>query len=353
MIKNKLEHLYIHIPFCKSICTYCDFVRQIPKCNQEIDTYLNLICKQIKDECKGLKFKTIYIGGGTPNSLNNSQLNKLLSQLKPLLKNKYEFTIECNPEFINQNQINVFKLNKINRISLGVQTTNNKINKLFNRKHTLNDVVHAIDLLQKNKLNNISLDFIYGFKLIANHDIENAIKLIKSKKIKHVSFYSLELKKGSILTQQKYQLNDELIDHQFAYIINQLKKYGYQRYEVSNWAINSKYYSQHNLCYWNTKQWKAIGLGGYGLESMNYYHYEGNINKMIKIDSKYSLKDLYQHILIMGLRLVKSLNLKIKQNLDAYNFFKNKIDPQLISIKNNYLKAKNINLLDDILINII
>ena len=96
-----------------------------------------------------------------------------------------------------------------------------------------------------------------------------------------------------------------------------------------------------------------MGLGAYGLEKMNYYHYEGNVNNFKKVNQQYSLKEYYQHILIMGLRLIEGIDLSIEKNLKAYEFFKNDINPNLIEIKNNHLKAKNINQLDDILISII
>ena len=346
---KKVEHLYIHVPFCKSICSYCDFVRSIPKCAGEINRYLINIVKDIKHKCKSLKFKTIYVGGGTPNSLTNEQLKVLLSELSKHLKKTYEFTIECNPEFINQSQIDIFKKYKVNRISLGVQTRNNKILKEFNRKHTNAQVDKAIKLLQKNKLNNISVDFIYGYSKMTKQDIDKDIKFVLDNHIPHASFYSLELKSNSILTKSKYQLDDELIDKQLAYIIKKFKDINYARYEVSNWCLNKKYQSQHNLAYWNTKPWKAFGNGAYGFENMIYYH----IDKDKKISHIYSCKEYYQHILIMGLRLVNGFDLKNQDHKKAWDYFKNKIDPKLYFVKNNNVIVKDINKLDDILINII
>ena len=232
-MKNKVDSLYIHIPFCKSICTYCDFVREVVKCQRQEDDYIIKICSQINKECKH-KFKTIYIGGGTPNSLSDTNLNLLLSTCKKIKAKDCELTVECNPEFINNNQANIFKKFGVNRISLGVQTLNKKINKIFNRKHSNQDVINAIKILRKNNIENISLDFIYGYDLLKLKDIENNVKFIVNNKIPHSSFYSLEIKENSILAKQKYQINDELIDSQFKYIIDMMKKYKYQRYEVSN-----------------------------------------------------------------------------------------------------------------------
>ena len=346
---KEVKHLYIHIPFCKHICSYCDFVRKVPSCMCEVNDYLNKLNQDIINECKNLKFKTIYIGGGTPNSLNDTQLTFLLSTLTKYLDKDYEFTIECNPEFITQSQINIFKKYKVNRISLGVQTRNRKILNDFNRKHTNLQVDKAIKLFQKNKLTNISVDFIYGYHKMTNKDIDADIKLLLDYHIPHVSFYSLELKPGSTLTKQKYQLDEELIDKQFAYIINKLKSNHYIRYEISNWCLNDKYRSQHNLAYWQTKQWKALGYGAYGFENMCYYYFDKNK----KISHKYSCKEYYQHILIMGLRLLEGLDLTNPDFKKAWNYFKNKIDPKLYFVENNHVIIKNINTLDEVLINII
>ena len=351
-MNKRVNNLYIHIPFCKSICTYCDFVRIVPKSQKQEDSYINLICDQIIKECKN-KFETIYIGGGTPNSLSFKNLNKLLTICKKIKKNNCEFTIECNPEFVDKQQVTLFKKYGVNRISLGLQSTNELINKKFNRKHILSHVINAIKLLRINNINNISLDFIYGYELMELKDIKDNINFVINYKIPHVSFYSLEVKNNSILTKQNYKSNDIKIDKQFAYIIKQMKSNKFIRYEVSNWCINSKFQSKHNLCYWNTKDWKAIGLGAYGLENMNYYHYDGDINKLHKVIKHYNLHEYYFHVVMMGLRLICGLNLKNQLHARAFNYFKNKIDPNLILIKNHHIKAKNINQIDEILISII
>ena len=351
-MKSKVNSLYIHIPFCKSICTYCDFMREIARCQKQEDDYIAKICNQINKECNH-KFKTIYVGGGTPNCLSDNNLNLLLSTCKKIKAKDCEFSIECNPEFINHNQVNIFKKFGVNRISLGVQTLNENINKIFNRKHTNKDVVNAIKLLRKNNIKNISLDFIYGYGLMKLKDIENNVKFIINNKIPHCSFYSLEIKENSILAKQKYQINDELIDKQFKYIIDMMKKYKYQRYEISNWCINKKYQCQHNLAYWNTNDWKAIGLGAYGLENRNYYYYSGTTTNFKKINNKYSDKDYYFQVIMMGFRLIKGLDLKNSTHVKAFNFFKDKIDPKLFKITKDNIKVKNVNQLDNILISLI
>jgi oxygen-independent coproporphyrinogen-3 oxidase len=183
---TQTKHLYVHIPFCHSICSYCDFVRFV-KNDEVVDTYTDKVIKEIKTKCRNHKFKTIYVGGGTPNSLNEKQLRALLGTLNKYLDKDYEFTIECNPEYLTIQQSHILKANKVNRASIGVQTVNNTLLRKFHRQHTLNDVKRAITNLRKVGINNISLDFIYGFNELSNGDVNNAIKFIKNARIPHVS----------------------------------------------------------------------------------------------------------------------------------------------------------------------
>jgi oxygen-independent coproporphyrinogen-3 oxidase len=234
MIKkiNRPKHLYIHIPFCKNICHYCDFVRFVTNKKTQ-QKYIKKIILELNELPKNY-FKTIYIGGGTPNCLDNILLSLLLKTCKKLLEKKYEFTIECNPEFVDQKQVNIFNTYNINRISIGAQTTNNLILKKYNRKHSFDDVVNAIKILRLNNIDNINLDFIYGFNELKKTDIVNVIKFVKKNKIPHVSFYALELKENSFISKNKIFLSDEKIDDELKLIVSLFKKNNYHRYEVSS-----------------------------------------------------------------------------------------------------------------------
>jgi oxygen-independent coproporphyrinogen-3 oxidase len=227
------RHLYIHIPFCKNICTYCDFVR-FKNCENKIDSYLKKIIKDIDTQVSAKTLDSIYIGGGTPNCLTIPQLKLLLKKCAQFIHKKTEFTIECNPEFVSHAQAKLFQSCGVNRISLGAQTTNNLILKKYGRKHTVQDLVTAIKILQKNKLTNLSLDFIYGFNELTNKDLQKSIDFIEEHKIPHVSFYALELKAKAIITHNSYQINELQSDTQLAYIIKHLDAKKYHRYEVSN-----------------------------------------------------------------------------------------------------------------------
>lgn len=350
-MKNNTNHLYIHIPFCKEICTYCDFYRTKTNNYSVKKIYINKIINELNQDNN--LYKTIYIGGGTPNYLDDELLNNLLKNLKNKLQNNFEFTIECNPEFINENQLEVFKKNNVNRISLGVQTLNENILKLLKRTHNNNHVYNAIKLLNDFKFNNISLDFIYNLPLMKNKDLYDIFKFIKENYIKHISFYSLEIKEGSILNKSNYKINHNLEEEQFEIIKNEFEKLNYDRYEISNWAINHNYYSNHNLAYWNMENWKALGISSYGFENNIYYKNEGNINDWKKIDQNWSKLDLLQNIFIMGLRKTEGIDLNKPINKKAYLFLKNKLNFNNLVLENNKLKVKNIDLLNETLIDII
>ena len=140
------KHLYIHLPFCKNICTYCDFVR-IQQINPTVHkTYLDLILNEVKNSSNLHQYSTIYLGGGTPNVLNDANLNYLLSNLVNYLdlSADYEFCIELNPDSVTKSQVDILKQNKINRVSLGVQTTNDAINLFLHRYSKLDEAIQAI-----------------------------------------------------------------------------------------------------------------------------------------------------------------------------------------------------------------
>lgn len=349
-MKNKTKHLYIHIPYCKDICHYCDFYRF--KSNDQIK--MNQYIKRIIQEIKKTEstFDSIYIGGGTPNYLSTKTLKQLLLSLQKNLNKKTEFTIECNPELISEEQVKLFVENKVNRISLGVQTLNEKILILLNRKHKNIDVIKALDLFKKYKLNNISCDFIYNLPLMRKQDVIDVIEFIQKHQIKHISWYALELKENSFLNQSKYKLDKDL-EYDFSdQIILELNKIKLTRYEISNWCKYKKYQSKHNLCYWKLNNWKGIGNGAYGFENNNYYLIKSSQNKFIKENNIWDLNEILLNKLIMGLRIVEGISLKNKINKQAYLKYFETIKDETI-VENEKLKAKDIDNLNELLLKLI
>lgn len=347
------KHLYIHIPFCKSICTYCDFVR-IHNINPKTHkTYIDLVIEKLQNEASLHQFTTIYIGGGTPNALNDENLEYLLNFLSKYLNlnTQYEFCIELNPELITVSQVHILAKYGINRVSLGVQTTNDKINVLLHRYSTMQNVVDSLKILRQNNICNISCDFMYNLPLLKEKDLEDAISFLKKENIQHVSFYALEMKENSILNKKHYKPDIDNEQLQYLYINEHLKTNGYERYEVASYCLNHQY-GKHNLAYWKNEDWKAIGSGAYGFENGIYYSYKPNFNILEKDETKYSNKELYQHVLIMGLRTKFGLDLSISLHKKAYEYFYHEIKDDTY-ISNNHLIIKDIDYLDDCLVKII
>lgn len=340
------KSLYIHIPFCKKFCAYCDFVKCIYN-SSTADKYIDLVLKKLNKN----KYETIYIGGGTPNCLSDKQLEKLLKNLSKHLEKNYEFTIECNPEFVTDSQVQIFKKYKINRVSIGVQTLDFNLLKTMNRVNHKFMVEKAIAILQKNKITNISCDLIYGFNGQTNQSIKDDIDFLIANKVKHISCYSLEIKENTAWGRQHYKTNDLEIEDHLKFIIDYFNEIGFVRYEVSNWASTPKHQSKHNVSVWNTNDWKAIGLGAHGMENKCLYHYEGNILNWKLVKEKLTNYDLYFQVMMMGLRLKAGLNLKNSLHKKAYQFFKQRIDQDwLIEKSDKRIWCTNVNLLDNFLV---
>lgn len=225
-----------------------------------VDKYLDSLELEIKNRYKDELVDTIYIGGGTPSSLNINQLKRLFDIIKIFkLNDNYEFTTECNIESINSEKLKLFKINKVNRLSFGVESFNNEILKILGRYHSEELIFNNISLSKK-YFNNISIDLIYGVNDnidVVKSDIDKFLKL----GINHVSCYSLILEENTKLYIDNHKYIDEDIDRMmFDYIDDTLVKNGYKHYEISNYA-KLGYESRHNINYWLNGSYYGFGLG--------------------------------------------------------------------------------------------
>lgn len=311
---------YIHIPFCKTICTYCDFCKMYYNSNW-VTTYLDSLSKEIDKLYKGALMNTLYIGGGTPNSLNIDELERLFKILKKIkLNNSYEYTIECNIELLNEQQILLFKKYGINRVSIGVQTFNDKYLKFLGRNHTKEEVIEKIKLLKNNGITNINIDLIYALPNQTLDELDKDIEFYKELDIPHISCYSLIIEPNTILYNKKTENIDEDIDSDmYNLIINRLDKYDH--YETSNFAKKG-YESKHNLNYWNNNNYYGFGMGASGYIDNIRYDNTKSLNKYI--EGKYLLtsneldrNEQIENEFILGFRKIEGIN--IKDFNDKYN----------------------------------
>lgn len=338
--------IYIHIPFCNSICTYCDFCKILYN-KKYINDYLDNLEKEIKVRYKSEIVNTIFIGGGTPSSLDDEELIRLMNIIEIFkLNDNYEFTVECNIESITENKLKIMKKYGVNRISIGVESFDNSIIKLLGRNHTKKDVYNKMGIV-KRYFSNINIDLIYAAYddiNILKSDIDCFLKL----DIPHISTYSLIIEDNTMLKINGMKNIDEDIDYEmYKYIEDALEKNNYIHYEISNYAKNG-YQSKHNLVYWNNEEYY-----GFGLSSTSYINNEritntrnlrNYLNGEYLDTSVYEDKDIrMENEIMLGLRKFDGIDLdrfKEKFNVsleDIYNI-DNLISEGYLVKEDNYIK---------------
>jgi len=267
--KNKELGLYIHIPFCHTKCTYCDF-NTYSGLENLIDDFSESIYKEINfwGIREFYKVDTIFIGGGTPSYVDTEIIKNILNKISDnfLLSKKPEITLEINPEDVSEKKALEWKEIGINRCSLGVQSLVNSELKILNRRHDSEKAIEAINILSK-IFNNISVDLIYGLPLQTKDSYIETLKKIISQNINHISCYSLQVEKGTVLDQQvntnKINVaNDDLSAEMYKMTQKILLENDFENYEISNWSKENKL-SEHNLKYWTMKPYIGIGPGSH------------------------------------------------------------------------------------------
>lgn len=308
-----VKHTYIHIPFCQSICSYCDFCKMFYK-SDLVDKYLLALKREIEESYQGEIEETIYIGGGTPSCLTIGQLETLLDILKVIKRNaKTEFTIECNIEDITVDKLNLFLKYGINRLSIGVQTLNDKYLSFLNRKQTKEEVISKIELAKEVGFTNINIDLMYALENETVKEVENDIAEFLKLNIPHISVYSLILEDHTKLKIEGFKEIDPDVDAKmYETIETVLEESGYKHYEVSNYAIPG-YESLHNLAYWNNNLYYGFGLGASGYIDNIRYTNTRNINTYL-VETKrveevvIDLESAMSEEMILGLRKLEGVN---------------------------------------------
>ena len=267
-MQTKPTSAYVHIPFCTQICYYCDFSKVFIK-NQPVDSYLEHLIEEY-DSYDIQKLRTLYIGGGTPTALSAPQLAFLLEKLTDKLDLSYleELTIEANPGDLDQEKIAILKDSPVNRVSLGVQTFNDRMLKQIGRSHSEKDIYENIANLKKAGFDNISIDLIYALPKQTMEDVKTNVAKAIALDIPHMSLYSLILENHTVFMNRmrrgKLPLpKEDLEAEMFEYIIAELEKAGFEHYEISNFS-KPGFESRHNLMYWDNAEYYGIGAGASG-----------------------------------------------------------------------------------------
>ncbi|HEL1100048.1 TPA: oxygen-independent coproporphyrinogen III oxidase [Streptococcus equi subsp. zooepidemicus] len=314
-MSKKPTSAYVHIPFCTQICYYCDFSKVFIK-NQPVDAYLEALIKEF-ESYQINSLKTLYIGGGTPTAITAKQLDYLLSHLQQHLQldQLEEFTIEANPGDLTENKIAVLRQSAVNRISLGVQTFNDKQLKQIGRSHTEAQIYATIASLKEAGFQNMSIDLIYALPGQTIQQVKENVAKALALDIPHLSLYSLILEHHTVFMNKmrrgKLQLpTEDLEAEMFEYIISEMEANGFEHYEISNFT-KPGFESRHNLMYWNNDEYFGCGAGASGyLDGIRYrnripiQHYlkavaDGNARLSEEVLTK---EEMMEEELFLGLR---------------------------------------------------
>ena len=364
--------LYIHIPFCKQRCFYCDFPTFAGKEGFR-EEYIGALVKEIEEKCSNYLIKTIFIGGGTPSYLEENELEKLLIAVSKLnLSNKLEYSMECNPGTVNEDKLKIMKRYGINRISFGLQSCNDKLLKKIGRIHTFDEFLENYNLARKVGFDNINVDLMYGLPNLTIKDWKNTLEKICELKPEHVSAYSLIIEEGTafykLYEKDKLELpseDDERVMDKLTKDI--LKANGYHQYEISNFALDGRE-CEHNKVYWLLDEYIGVGsasssyIDGYRLvntSNINDYIERISNNISVVID-KYenSIEDEMEEFVFMGLRMVSGIDLlkfKKKFGIDINSIYKEVIEKNikdgLLVVEGNkmFLTAKGMELSNSVM----
>ncbi len=369
-MKKEELGIYIHIPFCMQKCLYCDFVSYINK-SECVKEYINCMIKEIQSyDFKKYNITTIYIGGGTPSFIESDYIREIINVIQNKLEKNdarwedIEITIEANPGTVTLEKLNDYKTVGINRISLGLQATQDRLLKQIGRIHNYKDFLEAYELLKKVGFNNINVDLMIGLPNQSIKNLKESLEKIIKLDPNHISVYSLIIEDGTpiskLLDEEKIKLPDEEIERQmYWYVKNKLELNGYNHYEISNFSKKGKE-SKHNLNCWKQKQYIGIGAAAHSYfkdirysNTNNIEEYiknikENNIEKNRKIEEKQTIEDKKNEFMMLGFRMIEGVNIadfKAKFVDNPLYVYREKIkkltDEGLIEVDLNNIKLTN------------
>ena len=258
--------IYIHVPFCRSKCAYCDFYSVTDKNDKLMDAYLHAICRHIKETgplAPDHKVDTIYFGGGTPSFFGADGMATILNTIRKHfdVDGKAEITFEANPDSISPRLLRKLRREGFNRVSLGIQCDDDAILEQIGRPHTYEDAVQAVKRIRRARFRNLSLDLIYGLPGQTPESWEKTLRNVLELEPEHISCYGLKVEEGTPLYEYQYQVDlpdDDAQADMYLTAIEILRREGYRQYEISNFAKKGMA-SRHNLKYWTGKEYLGFG----------------------------------------------------------------------------------------------
>ena len=332
-----MSGIYLHVPFCRTACHYCDF--HFSTTLKNVEDYVTAVVKEMlmrKGDWVGVEFNTLYWGGGTPSVLTGEQCSKMVSALRDNLnirENVEEATIEVNPEDVTLKALKNWVGCGFDRISIGIQSFDDHQLSWMNRKHTADEAESAVMLAREAGFKKVSVDLIYGLPVRSENSWQETVKKALSLPIDHISCYALTVEPKTVLgarvkSGKEVEAPDELIEADYSYLCREAKEAGFIHYEVSNWARGTESIAIHNSAYWEGVPYLGLGPGAHGFKGMQRYANVLNNNKYIQSIAKNEIPeetevltrlDRSNEVLMTGLRTAKGVDfegLKIKFHVD-------------------------------------
>ena len=363
-MENKEIGIYIHIPFCKKKCDYCDFISFSDK-DKKIEEYINAIIKEIGQQKIKSKITTIYIGGGTPSYIDSKLIKEIIAEIKKKnVDSNAEITIEVNPGTITKNKLEDYKEVGINRLSIGLQVTQNELLKQIGRIHDFEQFLETYKMARKLGFNNINIDLMLGLPNQRIKDLRESLEKIIELNPEHVSVYSLIVEEGTPISN-KIKLGEltlpeeDLERNMYWYVKNTLELNGYRHYEISNFA-KPGYESRHNMNCWNQKEYIGIGIAAHSYRDITRYSNTEDLSEYIKnvknghfernriIHEIQKEDDTKREHMILGLRQINGISIsKFKEKFGEnpiYTFrneLKKLTEEKLIIVDDNNIKLSN------------
>lgn len=360
MVNNDKEiGVYVHIPFCKRKCYYCDFISFCEK-DELQENYINTVIQEIEDFFnlnKNVKIKTIYIGGGTPSFIDGKYIEKIMNIFNK--ENVVEATIEVNPGSASLEKLKKYKECGINRLSIGLQSTEDRLLKKIGRIHNYNDFLATYNLAREVGFDNINVDLMIGLPGQTIEDVKSSLNKVINLNPSHISVYSLIVEENTIIynliEQNKIVLPDEELErNMYWYVKNYLELGGYEHYEISNFAKNGKK-SLHNWDCWNQKEYVGFGASAHSYLNRKRFCNIGVLEEYIKdfkntkeVQEVQSFYETKQEYMLLGLRKIKGVCISDFKNKFGENpifLFKNElnklIEEDLLEITTNNIKLTN------------
>ncbi len=325
MMTSKPEYLYLHVPFCRTICHYCDFAHSVYR-KENARKWLDALAKEIKAVNIDPELKTIYIGGGTPTALAYEELKELLELLDPYRKAVQEYTVEINPETLDEEKAALLAAHGVNRASIGFQTGDEGLLKLMGRHHTARQVKETMDLLEQNGIDNVSLDLMYSLPGQTMDSLKESLETAVSMKPKHLSLYSLTIEPETVFGKKGYEhLDEDTEADMYESIRDTLPRHGFAQYEISNFSLPG-YESKHNSAYWDYRDFYGIGCGASGKEGNVRYDHPKKLKDYLadplhREETVLSEAEEMFETVMMGMRFKKGMDLRLFEERFGRSFF--------------------------------